>query len=187
MAKVRINWPAVQRSHDAGSDRRACCSEFGFTMGAWYKAIRKRRLTPQPCIVTRYDWSVVQAHYDEGHTYRECRMRFGFSAASWGKAINTGKLIARTREWPLQLLLERSKSRFSIKRRLLKAGILKNACDECGLSDWRGRPLSIQIDHRNGISDDYRLENLRMLCPNCHSQTENFAGRNAKRKRSHLV
>ena len=76
--------------------------------------------------------------------------------------------------------LANSKSPITIKRHLLRAGIIVNRCDWCGLSAWRGRPLSIQIDHINGIRDDHRVENLRMLCPNCHSQTETFAGNNIK-------
>ena len=68
-----------------------------------------------------------------------------------------------------------------IKQRLIRAGILENRCEECGLTDWRGKPLSIQIDHINGIKDDHRRENLRMLCPNCHSQTETFGSRNRNR------
>jgi hypothetical protein len=68
--------------------------------------------------------------------------------------------------------------RSTIKRRLLNFGILRNTCDECGICEWRGRPLSVQIDHINGDRNDHRIENLRMLCPNCHSQTEIFGGRN---------
>ena len=71
-----------------------------------------------------------------------------------------------------------AKSRTNLKNRLLEAGILQNRCEECGLTEWRGKRLSIQIDHVNGVRDDNRLENLRMLCPNCHSQTETFASRN---------
>lgn len=53
-------------------------------------------------------------------------------------------------------------------------------CAICGISEWLGNPLSLQLDHINGISNDHRLENLRLVCPNCHSQTETFAGRNVK-------
>lgn len=187
MAKPKYDWAAVQRFHDAGNDRMACRRAFGFTDTAWYKSRRLGRIRQQPCQIKRYDWQAVQAFYDEGHSYRECRIRFGFSAATWGKAITAGRLTSRPRAWPLEQLLARSKSRVSIKRRLLKAGILKNACDECGVIEWRGKPLAVQIDHRNGVSDDYRLENLRMLCPNCHSQTDTFSGRNANRKRSRLL
>lgn len=68
-----------------------------------------------------------------------------------------------------------------MKRRLLGTGIKAARCEECGLTDWRGRQLSLALHHINGDPTDNRLENLRMLCPNCHSQTENFAGRNRKR------
>jgi 5-methylcytosine-specific restriction endonuclease McrA len=68
-------------------------------------------------------------------------------------------------------------------RRSLEAGLLQNRCQECGLSEWRGKRLSIQINHINGIKNDNRLENLRMLCPNCHSQTETFASRNRRKLR----
>ena len=50
----------------------------------------------------------------------------------------------------------------------------------CGISEWQGKPLSIQIDHINGLNDDYRLENLRMLCANCHSLTP------TSRRRRHI-
>lgn len=52
-------------------------------------------------------------------------------------------------------------------------------CAECGLGrEWCSKPLSLQVDHKNGIARDHRLENLRYLCPNCHSQTETFTGKN---------
>lgn len=72
-----------------------------------------------------------------------------------------------------------------IKRRVLKDGLLKYQCEKC-LNDgtWLDQSISLQLDHRNGDSSDHRLENLRFLCPNCHSQTETFCGRNAKKNTS---
>ena len=52
-------------------------------------------------------------------------------------------------------------------------------CDNAG--EWLGRPLTLELDHVNGVADDHRLENLRWLCPNCHSQTERYAGRGMPR------
>lgn len=59
-----------------------------------------------------------------------------------------------------------------LKKRLVKEGVLKNACDDCGISEWRGKKLSLQLDHRDGDRTNNLRENLRLLCPNCHSQTE---------------
>lgn len=86
---------------------------------------------------------------------------------------------------PLQSILVENSSfnRTHLKNKLLKTGLLKNECSICGqLPVWNGKPLSLQLDHINGISDDNRLENLRILCPHCHSQTENFAGKNKHRQ-----
>jgi len=68
-----------------------------------------------------------------------------------------------------------------LKERLIKAGILKNKCYICGLTEWRGESLTMQLHHINGISTDHRLENLRLDCPNCHSQTTNYRGKNKKK------
>lgn len=184
MGRKIINWSAVQATHDLGSNRDTCCLTFGFRPAAWYKAIRRGKLRAR--LQRRPDWRAVQAYYDDGHTFRECRAEFGFAAASWSKAVRRGELTARSQRFPLQKILAEGKCRTSIKRRLLEAKILHNVCDLCGISEWRGQHLAIQIDHRNGVRDDHRLQNLRMLCPNCHSQTETFAARNRK-KQSRLV
>ena len=51
-------------------------------------------------------------------------------------------------------------------------------CNKCGLSEWMGQPINLEIDHKNGINDDNTRENLEALCPNCHSMTETWRGRN---------
>jgi Zn finger protein HypA/HybF involved in hydrogenase expression len=84
-----------------------------------------------------------------------------------------------------EMLTENSSvSRGRLKERLLKEELIKNVCSECGcgLSGlWNGKKITMVLDHINGINNDNRLENLRMLCPNCNSQQDTFAGRNAKK------
>ncbi len=88
---------------------------------------------------------------------------------------------------PLDLILvpRGYTNRYRLKRRMLAAGKLRNECYECGLpATWNGMPLTLVLDHINGVNDDYRLPNLRLLCPNCNSQTPTFCGRNRTSVRS---
>jgi len=66
-----------------------------------------------------------------------------------------------------------------LKKRLIIAGMLIESCALCGIGvRWNDMPLVLQLDHINGIHSDNRLTNLRLLCPNCHSQTDTYAGKN---------
>jgi len=112
--------------------------------------------------------------------------RSSAGAARWGietshfdpNAVRARAL--RRKPVPLQtLLVEHSTaSRQNVKRRLLLEGIKQPVCELCGQDEiWRGGRMALVLDHINGIADDNRLENLQIVCPNCHSQTENFSGR----------
>jgi 5-methylcytosine-specific restriction endonuclease McrA len=184
---VLHNWPEVQKYHDQGNGFVACQKRFGFTHGAWNKAISRRQLLTAPRPFRdrrrRYDWAVIQAYYDEGYSYRDCRAKFGFNAMTWHKARLRGEIATRKHGMPIEELLTGKRARGHVKQRLLRAGLIQNRCQECGIEDWQGRRLTMQIDHINGIRNDHRLENLRMLCPNCHSQTETYGGRNLRRRR----
>lgn len=69
------------------------------------------------------------------------------------------------------------------KNRILKENLIPYICKECANSGiWQNQKLSLQLDHINGINDDNRIENLRFLCPNCHSQTKTFGSKNRKKK-----
>jgi len=79
------------------------------------------------------------------------------------------------------ILVKNSKfNRGHLKNRLIKNGLLKYQCSMCGICEWLDHPLSLQMDHINGEKFDNRIGNLRLLCPNCHSQTPTFAGRALK-------
>jgi hypothetical protein len=71
------------------------------------------------------------------------------------------------------------------KKQLIAKGILNNQCAVCRLSPfWNQQPLSLQLDHIDGDRDNQTISNLRLLCPNCHSQTPNFAGKALRKPRS---
>lgn len=87
---------------------------------------------------------------------------------------------------PIDLLLvENCKySRRAVKNKLIKEKLISNSCSICGLGPiWNGDVLVMVLDHINGVNNDNRLENLRLLCPNCNSQTPTFCARNIRHPR----
>jgi hypothetical protein len=75
----------------------------------------------------------------------------------------------------------KSGKKYREKASLLRRGLIESnieyKCSECGISEWNGNPLTLEVDHKNGDWSDCTLENLRFLCPNCHSQTDTHSGR----------
>lgn len=69
-------------------------------------------------------------------------------------------------------------ARTVLRRCILKHDLLPYKCDICGMTEWNNKTLSLELDHINGKNNDNRLENLRFLCPNCHSQTSTYGSRN---------
>jgi len=66
----------------------------------------------------------------------------------------------------------------TLRKRLIKEGLKEYKCECCGRTEWMGKPISLELHHINGIKDDLRLENLQILCPNCHAFTDNYRGKN---------
>lgn len=68
-----------------------------------------------------------------------------------------------------------------LRVRLIKEGYKEYKCEKCGLSKWLNKPIQLELHHINGNSHDHSLDNLQILCPNCHSQTDNYKIHNSKK------
>jgi len=86
---------------------------------------------------------------------------------------------------PENLLCANSKhARNVLRRYILNNDLIPYKCAICGITHWNNKALSLELDHINGINNDNRLENLRFLCPNCHSQTTTYGSRNQQKNES---
>ena len=90
------------------------------------------------------------------------------------KAIESKKLNAlkRVKEQNQPFL-----ANHALKKILITSG-REYKCNNCNITEWNGKPINLDLDHINGDTFDNTLENLRFLCPNCHSQTNTYKGRN---------
>jgi hypothetical protein len=138
---------------------------------------RKLGIPPSTKYAPRGDWHEIQRYYDDGHGLSECEAKFGFSRGSWSKAVARGDIVPRPQALPVSELLVAgtARNRMHVKIRLLSSGLKAMRCEECGLTEWLDEPLSMALHHVNGDGRDNRIRNLELLCPNCHSQTPNFA------------
>ncbi|TNM37570.1 HNH endonuclease [Nocardioides albidus] len=100
-----------------------------------------------------------------------------FGGQGWSKGVVRG---------PRRSLDDYLSNRFPIgsyplKVRLLSEGIFEARCNKCGGTEWLGQPMPLELEHRDGNSNNNALENLELLCPNCHAQTPTYRSRNRKR------
>jgi HNH endonuclease len=104
-----------------------------------------------------------------------------FTHQGWSKnqTIGTRRPIAEhlSNKYPIQS--------YKLKLKLLKAGIKAHCCESCNLTTWLGNPIPLELDHIDGNNQNNRLDNLRLLCPNCHSLTPTYRGKK-KRHSSEL-
>jgi len=104
---------------------------------------------------------------------------------SKGRTCLDDKRIRKTKD-VAEIFVENSNTSSSYVRKLiLKKNLKKYACEKCSLiGEWNGKSINLQLDHINGNRKDHRLENLRWLCPNCHSQTDTFCSKNGNKQKA---
>ena len=74
-----------------------------------------------------------------------------------------------------------------LRKRLISEGIKEHKCECCGLNEWLGEPIPLELDHIDGDHYNNILENLKILCPNCHAKTPTYRGKNKKNKKSETI
>lgn len=98
------------------------------------------------------------------------------------QASNLSRSLSKELFEKTWLVENSTKNRYCLKKYLVKFELLNYQCVECGNSGtWMNKPMALQLEHINGISNDNRLENICFLCPNCHSQTSTYAGKKNKK------
>ncbi|MEK6276564.1 MAG: HNH endonuclease [Actinomycetota bacterium] len=124
----------------------------------------------------------------KGHNYRTLQRyakQWGISHEHFDADIGRRR-AGKRRLTPLDdiLVSDSTYPRGNLKQRLFAEGIKERRCEQCGQGEkWKGRQMSLILDHINGVSNDHRFENLRILCPNCAATLDTHCGRNLPRER----
>jgi hypothetical protein len=123
---------------------------------------------------------------DRGGNYRvanETAEHLGLTADHMtGQGWSLGRTTSRPSRKIEEILVEGSKvSSSGLRLRLIREGFFEHMCYKCLGTEWMGKPIPLELEHINGVHRDNRLENLTLLCPNCHAQTDTYRGKNQKR------
>ena len=148
-------------------------------------------------IIDNFTKEELEQIVQESTSYREVILKLGYSTPNGNNnktlkdrlqlygistehfLSNRKKSIVRTKE--NVFCQDSTATQATLRRWFILEECVPYRCAQCGISEWQGKKLVLQLDHINGNNRDNRLKNLRWLCPNCHSQTNTFCGKQIKK------
>jgi hypothetical protein len=105
--------------------------------------------------------------------------RYGIDTSHFhGQLWSKGKSLGSRRPIEEYLVEGKLVQSHKLKLRLISEGLKQHKCECCGITEWNGQPTPIELDHIDGNRYNNTIENLRILCPNCHAQTDTYRGKN---------
>ena len=133
-------------------------------------------------------WTQVMMYFKENHGYKNLKNHITAKKRCIKENIDFSHFVGKKPQGSARTLDEiLVKDSYydsrTLKKRLIKNGTFEYKCRACKITDWNGKPITLQLEHINGDHYDNRIENLELLCPNCHSQTDTFTGKNVSYKK----
>lgn len=177
-----VNWESIQQDHDSGIVIEELCQKYGINRNWFTQAKREgrfvgRRRKNYERAASNFNWEDIQRYYDETHDPRKCCRHFGCTWLTFCFAVKTNKIKIIKRSLSPQDLDKRKLVAGTVAKHVLVKHGLPYVCARCGINHWNDQLLVLQIHHKNGNRFDHRKDNVILLCPNCHSQTDNFGGK----------
>lgn len=152
------------------------------TTDKWEEAHLRNVVQESQCYVDVLRKLGLRTEGSNNQTLKKYLLKYGIDTGHFvGTTLRKTNGGPKKRTIAEMFCLSSTVERSVIKRHILQNGLIPYVCSECpNTGMWNSKPLTLQLEHKNGISNDHRLENLEFLCPNCHSQTATYAGRNVK-------
>jgi orotate phosphoribosyltransferase-like protein len=176
----------VLKLHDKGFTTSEIAVKLGVTRPTI--SYHKKQLGVANLMKIRKDvWTQVQEDLDKGVTYAEISHKYAISKSGISHAVTRGA-IERTKRLQSELSVDdycsshmgnaaRSSFRRNVRVKMIKAERWKEQCTECGLTEWMGKSIPLQVDHKDGNPKNNNINNLRLLCCNCHYQTDTWGNK----------
>lgn len=133
---------------------------------------------------TRYNWEEISQYQNEGHSVAECQKEFNVNTGAWHSAAKRGVIKSKDNSFIFTKVNHKINS-MRLKNAFLKTGV-SYQCAICSIFEWQNKPLTLQLDHIDGDNTNNNFDNLRLLCANCHTQTDTYAVKNCKKYKNKI-